>query len=373
MKRINQLGPPNLTHQFRISQLPFDILLIVSRMLDNDAMLKFVTSFQDLPLFSPYLCLLKMNNVYNICVRWPLWISGALSRDECALVHEASVISRTVEFNGDSSIIRTLKECRISQIAKVSLHLVRVLLDTEILNELEQLPISNLFMHECSPRENTSGSDLTTALGRIPHLRSISLHLYVPKVSYLFRFELFASIGIPKELRSFTWINYDSVILLSEDECRILGDSLKSSNIRQFEVGNMTWIGLQELSARLPETNVESLKIQLCGDEYSDDLARKILANISKSKVKHLSIIRSRSLDSFAVALSKAQNLSLISLHLTHNRISTVGINALLQMKMPSLRLLELGNSYTIPDVVFIPTHFKLRMWCLSPAIKYTH
>lgn len=315
---------------------------MISQMLNNESMLEFVTAFETLPVFSPFHCLLNLKKVRGVYQIWPIWIDSSLSPEECFLVHEASFLSPSVHFDGKCDMTAILKECRISQTHKSKMELTGFNFSGELLNELQQLPVSVLYLHNSYTREPITESNWAYALGQNPYLKSLILNFCRMDSSPLFRQRLFESVADLKNLTSFTWMGYHST-LLSQEEGQILGDSLKSTNITDLRLMNVTWHGLKELTERLHHTKVERLQTRPYADQYSEDIAQIILANISKSKVKHLTITSSKLPDSFATLLSTTKNLHLQSIQLQINNFSIMGIAALLKMNMSSLIFLNLS------------------------------
>lgn len=332
-----------LQSSYYISKLPFELLLIITRMLRNTDFIKFVTAFQDLYTFEPLLSLLQLSKTVGIEEVWPIRIVRPLSPRDCTLVHEASHFSQTITFAGQTSLIRTIQTCNISQTWKVSLHLDGCQISRSDIADLRDFRIYEIQLYCVQVDRSIDGTEFVDALASNTNLRSLRLTFL--EGSPQFRSKVFASVGLLKSLASFSWCNvYTEKI--SVKDCQLLGNSLRSTSITELKVGRLEWDGLVELAARLPDTAVTKFTIWNCVDEYSKDNAKQFLEHLVYSKVKALAILEACLTDSFAVLLATTDNLSLCSLDLRSNHLTKTGMTVLVQMIMPSLKLLDLIGKF---------------------------
>lgn len=339
----NPLKPStNRTQHSRISVLPIELLLMVAYMLDNSTMLKFLTAFKNFHSFASFQCLLKLKELNAVSEIWPLQINKTLNPEECLLVHEGSLISRSVEFSGYFSIINTLRDCNINQIQKVKLVLLDSSLKLDILNELVHLHISTLCILNDKVDDGISGTAFARTLGRNEHLKTLKMDI---DLTPTFRSELFASMGNFRSITKFVWGSHD-YDPLSIEEYRILGVSLKSTLITTLEIEDMTWTGFLQLTESIAHTEVRTLTISsIIQDEYYFELALQVLDNIAKTKVRHLDITGVELPNCFAILLSITKDLKLSRLTMLDNKLTVVGITALLQMDMTTLKVLDLRRN----------------------------
>lgn len=317
-----------------IHQLPFELLLMISYLLDSKSMVKFITAFKGYTLFKPFDCLLKLVKVTAVNVLWPLNISGLLSHDESALVRDASLLSKSVTFYRFS----TVKDCDIPQTSKVTLSLGLQIMSSKALQRLHKSRLNSLKIFRIRILGCLTGIALMEQLSRMEQLRSLEFESC--KSSKLFISELFTSISMAKRLTSFTFQPAPRHHL-SRLDCDSLGKSLTSSSITHLQLSDLNWRGFLHLTTSLPHSQVTSLKISKCCDYYTTASARQLLENLSKSKVKQLSILRSYPTDDFAFCLS-ATPLYLSTLSLQNNHFTIAGMKALVEIDAPTLNLLDL-------------------------------
>lgn len=329
-------------------------------MLSNDDMLQFVKVFKGFNVFSPFLHLLQLN--LTVDKVWPIYIDRILNLSECELVRKAAFLSRTVEFFGNSCIIQTITNCNISQIHKVNLILDDFDFTLIMSNDLKHLAVSTLCLplYNDIDTEKITGAYLAASLQENRNVKSLNLILNITDFPPTFRLDLFNSVGSIRGITSFGWTG-DEVDVLSKAECKALGMALRASNITTLELKNLTWAGLVELSASLPQTAVQTLKVAYVfsedylhtieghtaniAEEVCVHLAQEFLNSIASSNVKHLEIVGSKLADSFAIQLSTTKGLNLSSLNFSDNALTLVGLHSLLQMDMQTLRVLNVESN----------------------------
>lgn len=333
-----------------ISLLSFDLLLMISNYLEDDDFHEFLTTFQYYPAFKPFLCLLELYEVEGIFEIWPLAIHEELSPEGCQLVHDASFLSKTVNFSGSSpSILEIVKLCDITPFRKVMLELCEVELTPQLLTQLQELKLNELIMGIIMCNPTITGTSLMEALSRMHQLRSLSLKFEFDK--YNVWSDIFPLIGLMKSLTklSLSGGDFSEEEGFSDSDCEVIGEALKSTIITDLNIIFLCLDGLVVISAALRDTLITNLS--LCvdpdGTEWSTSDCKQFWNNMADSKVECFVMDWDACDDDFALQLSSTKNLNLKFIHLMTGDLTWIGFKHLVQMDIPNLRKLYIDSRYS--------------------------
>lgn len=150
-----------------------------------------------------------------------------------------------------------------------------------------------------------------------------------------------------------TFLKFDNAgVRLPYSLCKLIGDSLKVSLLKELSITNVSTDGLLYMADKIPESSISALKFERCDQPFGDGNFVTFCHLISKTKLKSLSLCYCALSDKDAGILANhIKSWSVADLDLSHNKINCSGATFLTTACMnSSVKTLKLyGQESDLP------------------------